>query len=287
MDEGSLPTGRSRESHLRFADRVTVGSRHRRWGLAVAATLTLAAPLVNAAPAHAAANAKAAPKLRILITDDDGPTTPGIDASFTALHKLPNVELFIVMPATNESGTGSSTTPGPHTGTKTVTPGGLPAYAVDGTPADTVGWALANMKRPQLVVSGVNDGQNLGAFTTISGTVGAARTAARAGIPALAVSQGLGNPIAYQVAAQYAVRWVKAHRSAVTKPKKKAPILFENLNVPTCTAGAIRGEVTVPAATTSVKALAPADCMSTMPNPPDDITAFVNGYAVLSPLTAG
>jgi 5'-nucleotidase len=250
----------------------------------VAGAVAVAA--LGASPAQAAVSAAKTTKLRILVTDDDGPTTPGIDALIPALRKLPNVEVVVAMPATNQSGKGDSTTPGARTGVQTTTPGGYPAYAVDGTPADTVAWALANLKRPQVVVSGVNDGQNLGAITKISGTVGAARTAARAGIPALAVSQGLGNPVPYGVAAQYALQWVKSHRGLILKPKRNGPVLFENLNVPTCTARSIRGQVTVPVAPTATNAVSPADCTSTMTRPADDITAFLEGYVALSPLTA-
>jgi 5'-nucleotidase len=244
----------------------------------------------SAAGAVVPTRATSSATLKILVTNDDGPTTPGLGALVQALIKIPGTSVMVVMPATNESGTGSSTTPGPLTATKTTTTGGYPAYAVNGTPADTVNWALANLRRPQLVVSGVNDGQNLGGFTSISGTVGAARTAARLGIPALAVSQGyvtVGSPVGipYNLAAAYAVTWVKQHRAAVLKPKKGAAVVLQNLNVPTCPTGSIRGEITVPAATTTTDALTSPNCTSTAMNPSNDIEAFLDGYAPISPLT--
>ena len=82
-----------------------------------------------------------------------------------------------------------------------------------------------------------------------SGTVGAARVAARNGIRALAVSQGSGDPPDYPASARRAVAWVKQHRAAILAGRgKAAPDLVgvDNLNVPTCTSGAVRGLVRVP-----------------------------------------
>jgi 5'/3'-nucleotidase len=229
--------------------------------------------------AHAGVNGKASgPVLRILATNDDGPTTPGLGVLVQALLKVPNAKVVVSMVSTNQSGTDSKTTPGPLTAVRSTTTAGYPAYSVNGTPADAVNWALSNLPRPTLVVSGVNDGQNIGFFTTLSGTVGAARTAARAGIPALAVSQGLGNTVPYELAAGYAVSWIKQHRSAILHRKKGAPVLFDNLDVPTCTAGSVRGVVVVPVAHTAVNAFAPPDC------PSNDIEAFVEGFAPISHL---
>ncbi len=263
------------------------------WARRFAIAVTVAAfsvAALGASAAGAAVPAASSPKLKILVTNDDGNTTPGLDALVQALIKIPGTSVMVAMPSTNQSGTDSTTTPGVRTGVRTTTTGGYSAYAVDGTPADSVNWALANLGRPQLVVSGVNDGQNIGGFTTISGTVGAARTAARLGIPALAVSQGyvtvgVAAGIPYNVAAGYAVGWVKQHRQAVLKPKKGAPVLFQSLNVPTCTAGSIRGEVTVPAASTTANALTVPDCKSTATHPTSDVDAFNEGFATLSSLT--
>jgi 5'-nucleotidase len=235
--------------------------------------------------ASATVTSRRPPSLRILVTNDDGYNAPGIDALVQALRQLPNVSIEVSAPATNESGTSSTFTPGPRTATRLATLSGYPAYAVQVTPADSVTWALANLPRPQVVVSGTNDGQNLGTLVNVSGTVGAARTAARAGIPALAVSQGLGNPPAFALSAHDAAQWVQQHRQLFTvKVKHRAHVLLQNLNAPTCTTGSVRGEVTVPIAATSSQALATPDCTSTATHPPDDITAFNEGFATLSTL---
>jgi 5'-nucleotidase len=248
-------------------------------------TMGVVALSAGTAAGAAGSGRASSPVLTILATNDDGNTTPGLGALVQALVTVPNAKVVVSMVATNQSGTDSSTSPGPHTVARTTTTAGYPAYSVDGTPADTVNWALANLPRPMLVVSGVNDGQNIGFFTTVSGTVGAARTAARAGIPALAISQGFGNPIPYDLGARYAIAWIKQHRSAIVRRKKGAPVLFDNLNVPTCTAGSVRGVAVVPPATTTVNALAPPDCTSKATNPGNDIEAYLNGFAPLSHLT--
>jgi 5'-nucleotidase len=135
---------------------------------------------------------------------------------------------------------------------------------------------------PDVVVSGINQGQNLGPIAGISGTLGAAKQAAEKGIPALAVSQGLGSP--HDVAAQLAVRWVQAHANQLRT--HRATVGVVNLNVPTCTSGSLRGVRDVPLATTADGALAPADCTFTVTAVSTDIQAFLNGFAAATQLSA-
>lgn len=127
--------------------------------------------------------------LRILLTNDDGYDSPGI----TSLHKaLINAghTVYLVAPATQQSGASASIT---ARGVK-VTTHPDQVWAVHGRPADAVrvglGYILYN-NPPDLVVSGANFGQNTGQDVNISGTVGAAITAFRLGIPAMAVSVGI------------------------------------------------------------------------------------------------
>jgi 5'-nucleotidase len=259
------------------------GARQRLARAALGAVLT-GAVLTGMASAADGASAARKSVLRILVTNDDGYNAPGIDAVVQALVRLPGVKVTVAAPATNQSGKGSSATGSP-TATKLATASGYPAYAVNVTPVDSVTWALANLPRPQLVVSGINDGQNLGGLTAVSGTVGAAKAAARAGIPALAVSQGLGQPAAFATGATFVVKWVRQHRAALLKHKKGAAATVDNLNVPTCTTGKVRGEVKVPNATTTQNAITTPDCTSTATATTDDITAFHEGYATLSTLS--
>lgn len=127
----------------------------------------------------------------ILITNDDGVTSPGLRAAVQAA--LPLGEILVVAPNRQWSGAGRSMpwaegriTPFP------MKVDGQPvnAYQTDASPALIVIYALFELapRPPALVVSGINYGENLGSDVTISGTVGAALQAAVSGIPALAAS---------------------------------------------------------------------------------------------------
>jgi 5'-nucleotidase len=133
---------------------------------------------------------------------------------------------------------------------------------------------------PELVVSGINKGQNLGPVVDVSGTVGAARAAARRGVPALAVSQGVGQDLDYEVAAGLVTDWVESHADALRAGEVPADVVA-NLNVPTCDTGELRGQVEVASATAG-DAGSPSDCTSTAEGFTDDVTAFANGYATLT-----
>jgi 5'-nucleotidase len=222
--------------------------------------------------------------LRILVTNDDGYSHVGLDAVVEALRKLPDVEVTVSAPAENKSGTGSQTTTGEVTATELKTKSGYPATAVNGFPADSVAYGLANVvtEPPHLVVSGINEGQNLGPIASISGTVGAAKAAAAAGIPAFAASQGLGEGIEYSTAAQYVVDWVTAHRAGLLDGDASKDIV--NLNVPTCPTGSVRGLQQQPLSSTG-NGLAPAtDCESTATEFTGDVDAFLAGFATVTEL---
>ncbi|MEA3374688.1 MAG: 5'/3'-nucleotidase SurE [Chloroflexota bacterium] len=128
----------------------------------------------------------------ILITNDDGIESPGLRA--TAQAALPLGDVLVVAPSRQWSGAGRSL---PHDLRGTIARRRfpvdgrqLPAYQVDGSPAAAVLHGLFELspRRPALLISGINFGENVGADVTISGTVGAAIEAAANGLPALAVS---------------------------------------------------------------------------------------------------
>ncbi|NMO89612.1 5'/3'-nucleotidase SurE [Actinomycetospora sp. TBRC 11914] len=127
------------------------------------------------------------PRLRILLTDDDGYDAGGIRAVRAALTRAGH-DVVEVAPEDNRSGAGADTS-GEQDLRDTDDPG---VRTVSGTPADAVLAGLAAMRAdgggPDLVVSGTNLGRNTGSGITESGTVGAAVTAAHAGVPAVAVS---------------------------------------------------------------------------------------------------
>ena len=157
---------------------------------------------------------------------------------------------------------------------------------MNGFPADSVNYALDTVYKtpPQVVVTGINDGQNLGGITAVSGTVGAAKAAAARGIPAFAASQESGTPADFPTAAKIVVAWVKAHIAQLRA--KKIPAQVVNLNVPTCAPGTkVRGVKQVPAAAgTEGAVVTPSNCASTVTAVSDDIAAFLNGFAPVSQL---
>jgi 5'-nucleotidase len=137
----------------------------------------------------APAVARQAPPYRILISNDDGVRAPGLAAVAQILQAIGQVT--IVAPADNQSGKGHSITIAEPIFREDLTlPNGLKAIGLSATPASTVKVALNNIlvAKPDLVVAGINRGYNLGLAAYISGTVGAAREAAMAGIPAIAAS---------------------------------------------------------------------------------------------------
>jgi 5'-nucleotidase len=240
----------------------------------------------NSAASTTSTPASVAPRvLEVLVTNDDGIAGVGLDALVEALRKEANVHVTVVAPAADKTGTGGSTTPGPLVSRPATTNSGYEATAVEGFPADTIRAALDDLDlKPDLVISGINLGQNLGQLTKVSGTVGAALAAGRRGVPALAVSQGLGNPPDYAAGVEQALAWLRAHRDSLQPGVPSAPVV--NLNVPSCTSGEVRGVLEVRLATEaeSDQALAPSDCTSTAAEPDDDVEAFHNGYATLSDL---
>ncbi len=267
-------------------DTVGRSANLRRGVFSFASLLALALALIAVSPAASAKTASPPKPLTILVTNDDGYNAPGIDTVVQALRKLPRVTVKVVAPATNQSGTGSKTTAGTLATTKVKTLSGYPAVAVQGYPADTVRVALEQLHlHPNLVVSGINFGQNLGPVLDLSGTVGAARAAAAQGIPALAASQGFGSPVAFPVTARAVVAWITTNRSTlkVTKTPKKTIV---NINGPSCgTTGSPRGTVNVPAASTG-NPVAASDCSSTATHPADDVTALAEGYIVVDKVPA-
>jgi 5'-nucleotidase len=220
--------------------------------------------------------------LQILVTNDDGVKAKGIDVLTKGLRSIEDVHVTVVAPATQESGTGGKTTPGKLTVTDSTTASGYPAKAVAGYPADTVRVAIDEMHlKPDLVVAGVNQGQNLGPLVDVSGTVGAARAAVARGIPALSVSEGLVPDIDYQAAMPYVLGWVQDHRLVLihhTQPKQ-----VTNMNIPSCTSGDIKQPVEVPLAPAGTPgALVAQDCTSTLSDPPNDVVAFNAGYVTIT-----
>ena len=130
--------------------------------------------------------------VRVLITNDDGIAAEGLRALRAALAALDGVEVSVIAPDSNRSATARSiTTRAPIWVERVEFDDGLLGYATDGTPVDCVRFADLGLvgERPDLIVSGINHGSNLGDDITYSGTVAAALEGIVLGIPAVAISQ--------------------------------------------------------------------------------------------------
>jgi 5'-nucleotidase len=175
---------------------------------------------------------------RILLSNDDGIRAPALPVLAQALRSIGDV--IIVAPSENQSGASQALTAAPPIVREDVTlTGGLPAIGLTATPATTIQIAIKNIVtgRPDLVVTGVNSGYNLGASAYLSGTVGAARQAVIEGVPAVATSMA-GTavtrdlvPAAQQVAG--VVRQVRDHGL----PSQT----FLNVNIPPMPTGGYKG----------------------------------------------
>jgi 5'-nucleotidase len=167
--------------------------------------------------------------MQIMVTNDDGINASGILALASALRELGDVT--VVAPDRERSAAGHSLTLHSPLRVFELRPG---FYAVDGTPTDCVNMGIHSLLpfRPDLVVSGINHGPNLGDDITYSGTVAAAMEATLMGIPAIAVSLAtFGEGACFATAAAVAVR-VARQVAANGLPADT----FLNVNVPDCPA---------------------------------------------------
>ncbi|MCP4674401.1 MAG: 5'/3'-nucleotidase SurE [Deltaproteobacteria bacterium] len=165
-----------------------------------------------------------AKKLKVLLTNDDGIHAPGILAMERALGELPDVEVWTVAPDRGCSASSHGMTLARPVFTEEL---GLRRIAVDGKPADCVYLAMFGLmeSRPDVVVSGINHGANLGCDVIYSGTVAGAREGAARGVHGVAVSLVEGSDFE-PVAASAAKIVVEIARC----PKSR--VLLLNLNYP-------------------------------------------------------
>ncbi|MEO8807608.1 MAG: 5'/3'-nucleotidase SurE [Burkholderiaceae bacterium] len=163
--------------------------------------------------------------MRILIANDDGYLAPGLAALVKACEGLG--ELDVVAPEQNASGTSNSLTLGRPLTVHTAANGFL---YINGTPSDCVHLALTGVlpQRPDLVVSGINNGANMGDDTLYSGTVAAAMEGFLFGIPAIAFSQVAKGWAELDAAARVARQVIE---QVLRQPPKSGPWLL-NVNIP-------------------------------------------------------
>lgn len=131
--------------------------------------------------------------MRILITNDDGISAPGLEVLTAIAAQIagPKGEVWTVAPAFEQSGVGHCIS---YTHPMMIAKLGDRRFAAEGSPADCVLAALYDVmpQRPDLVLSGVNRGNNSAENVLYSGTIGGAMEAALQGLPAIALSQFMG-----------------------------------------------------------------------------------------------
>ncbi len=143
----------------------------------------------------------------ILLTNDDGIRAVGLRALYAALTKAGH-RVHVAAPMTEQSAVGHSVTLFSPLRVKEVEEAGFSGLGISGTPADCVKLALSHLlpKLPDMIVSGINSGANVGVDVLYSGTVSAATEGALAGVPAMAVSVDDFHPEELSAQAEYAVR---------------------------------------------------------------------------------
>lgn len=175
--------------------------------------------------------------MRILITNDDGINAPGLQALAEAL--APMGEVVVCAPEREQSCAGHAITLHKPLRRKPVDLGGLPveAYTCSGTPADCVSLGRYGETRPpDLVVSGINAGANLGEEVYYSGTVAAAMEACLQGLRAMAVSVTAYHDCNFSAAADFVRRFAPAYAAAETPEG-----VLLNVNVPSLSPPLIAG----------------------------------------------
>jgi len=181
--------------------------------------------------------------MNILLTNDDGITAPGIAAAYKELAKIGNVT--VVAPSGRMSGAGHSITVFEPLVCEQVKVNGLfTGYSVSGSPADCVKLAVMELcpRKPDLVVSGINHGANVGINVYYSGTVAAAMEAAFFRIPAIALSAVNEENTDFKNSAVYSVEVIN----------KLLPISISSvisINIPALSKGKPKGIKIVPQST--------------------------------------
>jgi 5'-nucleotidase len=178
--------------------------------------------------------------MRILLTNDDGVNAPGLKTLEKIARSLSD-DIWIVAPAEENSGAGHSLTLSKPV---RIREHGPKHYSVAGTPTDSVMLALGVLMKdhkPDLILSGVNRGANLGDDITYSGTVSAAMEGVLAGIRSIALSQvyskeGMGDEVPFATAEAWGERVLRPILDMPFEPR-----VLVNINFPALQPGDVKG----------------------------------------------
>ncbi|MCK5346923.1 MAG: 5'/3'-nucleotidase SurE [Candidatus Heimdallarchaeota archaeon] len=177
--------------------------------------------------------------MRILLTNDDGVYAEGLIALYEKLKD--KFDVTVCAPESEQSAVGHAITLTKPLRIKKVSRNGsMYAYAVTGTPADCVKVAIRSILKqtPDLVISGINHGPNLGSDIMYSGTVAAATESAILGIPSMAVSLAAYENLKFNFAAEIAL---KLARNVIKSGLPNGVLL--NINVPAIEKSKVRGSL--------------------------------------------
>ena len=192
-------------------------------------SVVLLLALVLMFPTAAAGQETPAPRrLRILMTNDDGFQAPGLRALAESLFTI--ADITVVAPYEQQSGTGHGISFRDPINVYDFTDSfGIPWYAVNARPATVVRVALFSIldSLPDIVIAGINTGDNVGTNAWVSGTMAAAREAVLWGLPAVGFSVNLTGPDPYDVSAGWARQIVEQLQA---EERVKAPLLL-NVNL--------------------------------------------------------
>jgi 5'-nucleotidase len=191
--------------------------------------------------------------MRILLTNDDGISAPGLEVLEAIAAELagPDGEVWTVAPAFEQSGVGHCIS---YTHPMMIAKMGPRRYAAEGSPADCVMAGLHDVMKdapPDLVLSGVNRGNNSAENALYSGTLGGAMEASLQGLPAIALSQyygpgnlGLEDP--FEAAARHGAGVIGKILASGAMVQSEDYRLFFNVNFPPVPADEVRGLRVVP-----------------------------------------
>jgi 5'-nucleotidase len=190
--------------------------------------------------------------MNFLLTNDDGILAPGL---FTLANEVKSLgSLCIVAPATAQSATAHSITlTDPLICSKVELPGGLSGYSVSGSPADCVKVGMVEILpkyfpptgRPDVILSGINAGANVGINVLYSGTVAAAIEGAFFGVPAVAFSLTIRDKVDFE----YAGRIARRVFDLLIAKKALEDRIVINVNIPPVECGEPKGIRVVPQST--------------------------------------
>ncbi len=186
---------------------------------------------------------------RILISNDDGIDAPGLKCLCDIAAGLSD-DVWVVAPKSNQSGVGHSLTLGSEL---QYTKKSERVFALNGTPADCVIAACTDLlkdRQPDIVLAGVNHGQNLGDIINCSGTLAAAREGALQGALGIALSQGIDyenrGDVFWHATNGHALQVLKKLILHAGCAKTRNPDIYYNINFPICKAGEVSGIELVP-----------------------------------------